>query len=68
MVFSVVVNWSKQWLRSAMDNALPLHVEGLGFDFFRLRLFFFVVVLFSFFFKETYRKRFAASIYWEITK
>ena len=66
MVFSVVANWSKQWLRSAMNNALPLHVEGLGFDFFRVRLFFFLCrfVLFSSFFKETaYRKRFAASIY-----
>ena len=48
MVFSVVINWSKQWLRSAMHNALPLHIEGLGFDFLRVRLFFFVVVLFCF--------------------
>ena len=48
MVFSVVVNWSKQWLRSAMDNALPSHFEGPGFDFFRVRLFFFVVFLFCF--------------------
>ena len=65
MVFSVVVNWSKQWLRSAMDNALPSHFEGPGFDFFRVRLVFFrcLFVLFSFSFKETHRKRFAASFY-----
>ena len=32
-----------------MDNALPLHVEGLGFDSCRVSLFlFFVVVLFCF--------------------
>ena len=32
-----------------MDNALPLHVEGLGFDSCRMRIFsFFVFVLFCF--------------------
>ena len=52
MVFSVVVNWSKQWLRSAMDNALPLHVEGLGFHFFRVRLFFSLPFCFLSFLKK----------------
>ena len=53
----------------AIVNTLPLHVEDLGFDSCRLRLFSFFrkrFVLFCFFFEKTYRKRFAASIYQEI--
>ena len=49
-----ILTW--QWLRGAMDNALPLHVEGLGFDSYRGRLSSFFrsrFVLFCFFFKKT---------------
>ena len=54
-----------------MDNALPLHVEGFVFDSCWVRLFTFFrsrFVSFCLFLKKkTYRKRFAASIYQEIT-
>ena len=54
---------STQWLRGAMDNTLSLHIEGLGFDSCWVRLFSFFLSRFVSFFKKTYRKRFAASIY-----
>ena len=51
-----------------MDNALPLHVECLGFE--TSETFFFFrspFVLFLFLKRRTYRKRFATSIYKEKT-
>ena len=50
------------YLRGAMDNAFLLHVQSLGFDSCSVRLFSFFRSRFV-----TYRKRFVASIYQEIT-